>query len=184
MHINDAWPQYCVFLLGWIVAAALIIRRKMAGLGIDAPAGTEGLRKHLDWLPVIFITVVGVLVGLSAWNSTVGAYLKLQSGSYLIADGPIEKLVEQPWKGHRSSIFTVDGVRFSYYDYDVETDDGGAVIAEGCVREGKPARIFYSDGRILRIDLGYSETEPKPLCRQRFRPMFSPPNGGSLYRSS
>lgn len=180
MHIGDAWWQHWLFagyFLG--IAVAILVSARLAW------RKSEGrfVRAQIDFGSLAVIAIVSLFLLPSIWRVTFGAAAALESGDYAVAEGPLETPVERPWKGHVSSLFTVGGVRFAYYDYDA-LSEGGRITQAGCLKNGAPVRVSYRGDIILRIELGYQPPEPPPPCRQRYRPLLVPPVTSGLYRSS
>jgi hypothetical protein len=84
-------------------------------------------------------------------NSLVRAYRERQ---YQLVEGPIQVLHEQPVTGHtKGDIITVNGKQFEV-NYFYATPAYRKTLAHGGVlRSGVYARIYYSDGEILRVDI-------------------------------
>lgn len=179
MHIGDAWWQYWLITSCFLVTAIAILVFHWSGRRKSEGGFARG---QILVGSLVVIAMVGLLLP-NIWRVTFGAAAALESGDYAVAEGPLEKLVEQPWKGHASSLFTVGAVRFAYFDYDA-LSEGGRITQAGCLKNGAPVRVSYRGNTILRIELGYRRTEPRPPCRQRYRPLLFPPATGSLYRPS
>lgn len=84
-------------------------------------------------------------------NSLVDAYEQKQ---YQVVEGEVHVLHQQPATGHsRGDIIVVNGVQFEV-DYFFATPAYHNTIAHGGVlKDGVCARIYYSDGAILRVDI-------------------------------
>jgi len=84
-------------------------------------------------------------------NRLVNAYRDKQ---YEIVEGPVEVLHQQPKTGHsKGDVIRVNGKEF-VVDYFYATPAYHNTIAhKGILNVGTYARIYYSDGEILRVDV-------------------------------
>lgn len=179
MHIHDAWWQY------WIWGALAI--GCSATLLFKARSLWQKQERSYDKLLAPVVALFGMVFGLFSANfvfgNTIYTSYQLKNGDFRLAEGHIERLVEEPWKGYSSAIFTVGDTRFSYYDYDTKTNSTGEIVEKGCLKEGLPAKVTYAGSRILSLELGYPVNEGEPVCRKRSKSLFMPPALGGLYRS-
>ena len=82
----------------------------------------------------------------------------IQSGEYIVVEGPVENFVPMPYEGHAYETFTVHGVRYQYSDYEVTGAFNQTSSHGGPIRSGIYVRILStSDGeeanRILRLEV-------------------------------
>lgn len=59
-----------------------------------------------------------------------------------------------PYEGHQDECFRVKNEKFCYSDYVVQPGFHQSASHGGPIREGLPVRIAYSNGQILRLDIG------------------------------
>ena len=109
--------------------------------------------KHLrvlHWLYFVFALIY-----------TTGAGIIVTGEAFLTTDlinhcntieGPVEHFHPMPPDGHDRERFDVDGVNFSYSDYDVTAAFNNTQSHGGPIREGLPVRICYWGGEILRLE--------------------------------
>lgn len=82
---------------------------------------------------------------LSMYNKIVGAY---NNGQYEIVEGYVENFVPMPYEGHSNESFEINGVEFSYSDYEshqgynnTKSHDG---VIEGNGQHLKIGYIYYN----------------------------------------
>ena len=84
-------------------------------------------------------------------NRLVNAYRDKQ---YEIVEGPVEVLHQQPATGHsKGDVIRVNGKEFvvDYFHYTPAYRN--TIAHKGILNAGTYARIYYSDGEILRVDV-------------------------------
>ena len=85
---------------------------------------------------------------LNMYNKTVGAY---KNGQYEVVDGYVENFVPMPYEGHSNESFEINGVEFSYSDYEIQPgynntkSHGGVIVGNG--QHLKIGYIYYNKTR-------------------------------------
>lgn len=103
----------------------------------------------------LFISAVTIFYNVSLFRETKKLY---EAEQYNVIEGIVEDFHPMPYSGHREESFTVNGVKFSYSDFDVSyygfnnTESHG-----GPISPGRRVRLSYvaSDGKniILKIEV-------------------------------
>jgi hypothetical protein len=116
-------------------------------------------RSRRDYIGSIFVLVWSLLwIYLHNFphmfghiDRLVNAYQQMQ---YQIVEGPVQVLHQQPKTGHsKGDIVSVNGTQFEV-NYFLATPAYRKTLAHGgALSAGTYARIYYSDGEILRVDI-------------------------------
>jgi hypothetical protein len=112
-------------------------------------------------LPGVFVTLWGIVwFGLSLvnylsyserYNLLVNVY---ESQHYEVAEGTVHVLSVQPEGGHApGDNIRIGDVKFEVDYYSGDFGYGTSIAHHGILTEGTYAKVYYYDGRILRIDL-------------------------------
>ena len=84
-------------------------------------------------------------------NGLVNAY---QQKQYQVVEGPVQILHQQPKTGHsKGDIVSVNGTQFEVNYFFATPAYHETIAHKGALSAGTYARIYYSDGEILRIDI-------------------------------
>jgi hypothetical protein len=102
---------------------------------------------------------------LLAGTGIVGSWLSyrraLASGAHEVVEGIVENFAPMPHGGHKRESFTVNGVRFSYSDYNVTPAFNRSRSHGGPIREGLAVRVSYVAEEphhpILKLEIPASE---------------------------
>jgi len=121
-------------------------------------------KRSLGRFAVLFIAFSLVWVVLAA-TGIVGSWLSyrraLASGAHEVVEGVVENFDPMPHEGHKHESFTVNGVRFSYSDYNVTPAFNRSRSHGGPIREGLLVRISYLAEEphhpILKLEIPASE---------------------------
>jgi hypothetical protein len=74
-------------------------------------------------------------------------------GDYSIAEGTVANFLPMPYSGHQNETFSVNGVGFSYSDYEVVPCFNNTASHGGPIRDGLRVRIAYSGDCILKLEV-------------------------------
>lgn len=96
----------------------------------------------------------------TALMSTYGEYEVLRDAEYKVVEGKVENFDPMPYSGHKHESYTVQGVEFSYSDYNVTNGFNNTASHGGPVNQNSVVRIFYvprgSTNIITRLEVkGY-----------------------------
>jgi len=76
-----------------------------------------------------------------------------QPGKCEMIEGRVAHFHPMPAEGHDTEHFDVQGIGFSYSDYEVSAGFNNTASHGGPIRAGLPVRICYRDGEILRLEI-------------------------------
>lgn len=100
--------------------------------------------------------LVGFIVGYGFYkDSTYGlveAESALKNGRFSIVEGRVKDFVPMPFSGHAYEQFSVNGVHFSYSDFEIHPCFNNTSSHGGPIREEKWVRLSYEGNCILRIE--------------------------------
>ncbi len=83
---------------------------------------------------ILFLTLILGFSSVHMYKNTVGAY---KAGDYEIVEGYVENFVPMPYEGHSEESFEINGVKFSYSDYQITfgynnaKSHGGVIAGNG-----------------------------------------------------
>jgi hypothetical protein len=115
------------------------------------------------WFPRIYLgfsiswTLGAFLSTYVDYRQAIGA---MRDNSAKIVEGPVTKFHPMPYSGHADESFDIQGVKFSFSDYDVRAGFNNTASHGGPIREGLRVRIWYLDGEILRLDVRDGPEQP------------------------
>ena len=93
---------------------------------------------------IVFVTLLSAVVLIAQfnmYNETVGAYNR---GEYQIVEGYVEKFDPMPYEGHAEESFEINGVKFSYSDYNIHPGYNNTKSHGGVIKEnGQHLKIGY-----------------------------------------
>ena len=90
---------------------------------------------------VTFLSAVVLIAQLNMYNKTVGAYSR---GEYQIVEGYVENFDPMPYEGHANETFEINGVKFSYSDYNIHPGYNNTKSHGGVIKEnGQHLKIGY-----------------------------------------
>ena len=93
---------------------------------------------------IAFVTLwsaVALIAQLNMYNKTVGAYGR---GEYQIVEGYVENFDPMPYEGHTDESFEINGVKFSYSDYNIHPGYNNTKSHGGVIKEnGQHLKIGY-----------------------------------------
>ena len=126
-----------VIMLISIVLFPIIMKKSAEEKGTPIPR--EGLILMKVFLTcaaifILFLSVVVFIFQFNMYNKTIGAYSR---GEYQIVEGYVEKFAPMPYEGHAKETFEINGVKFSYSDYNIHPgynntkSHGGAITGNG-----------------------------------------------------
>lgn len=88
-----------------------------------------------------FWSTVVLIAQLNMYNKTVGAYSR---GEYQIVEGYVENFDPMPYEGHANETFEINGVKFSYSDYNIHPGYNNTKSHGGVIKEnGQHLKIGY-----------------------------------------
>lgn len=91
-----------------------------------------------------FVLILSSIVGLSQMNmykNVVGAY---KNGDYEIVEGYVQKFIPMPYEGHSDESFEINGVKFAYSDYSIQSGYNNAKSHGGVIKgNGQHLKIGY-----------------------------------------
>ncbi|MBQ9746415.1 MAG: hypothetical protein IJW21_06295 [Clostridia bacterium] len=93
------------------------------------------------FLFVALFTAVSLGSHAYMYSKTVGAY---ESGEYLTVEGYVENFDPMPYGGHKRETFEINGVKFSYSDYNIHPGYNNTKSHGGVIRgDGQHLKIGY-----------------------------------------
>ena len=91
-----------------------------------------------------FVALISIIAGVfqvNMFNKTVGAYNR---GEYQIVEGYVENFDPMPYEGHANETFEINGVKFSYSDYNIHPGYNNTKSHGGVIKEnGQHLKIGY-----------------------------------------
>jgi hypothetical protein len=116
----------------------------------------RGLPQKKRTLLIIFSTAV-VLLGSAAFGnlrSQISNTRAYREGRYQTVEGNVTNFVPMPYNGHALESFTVNGVKFSYTDWNFPKSGFKNTSSHGGpIREGLPVRIGYIGNTIVKLEI-------------------------------
>ena len=95
----------------------------------------------LGVLFVSFLSAVVLISQLNMYHKIVGAYNR---GEYQIVEGYVENFDPMPYEGHADESFEINGVKFSYSDYNIHPGYNNTKSHGGVIKEnGQHLKIGY-----------------------------------------
>jgi hypothetical protein len=70
-----------------------------------------------------------------------------------VVTGVVTNFDPMPWGGHKEESFLVNGLKFSYSNFEPSVGFNNSASHGGPIRDGLNVRIHYLDGKILRLEL-------------------------------
>ena len=96
---------------------------------------------HMGMIFVATLFAIALIAQLSMYHKTVGAYKR---GDYQIVEGYVENFDPMPYDGHKHESFEIDGVLFSYSDYDVQPGYNNTRSHGGIIKgNGQHLKVGY-----------------------------------------
>ena len=130
-------------------------------IGLLVPLGAVRAWRKRDW-----ITLVGIGAWGLFWNFGIlppswriyhdheRAQEQLRSGDCEVVEGTVENFRPMPHHGHSVESFTVNGVRFSYSDFDISKPGFNNTESHGGpIHAGMRVRVHYRGESILKIEV-------------------------------
>lgn len=100
-----------------------------------------------------FVFILSAIAGLSQiymYKNVVGAY---KSGDYKIVEGYVENFIPMPYEGHSDESFEINGVKFAYSDYAIQSGYNNAKshggVIEGDGQHLKIGYVFHNNQNII-----------------------------------
>lgn len=95
----------------------------------------------LAFVFVLMLSAVTFAFRAYMYSETVGAY---RSGEYMTVEGYVENFDPMPHSGHKNETFEINGVKFSYSDYNIRPGYNNARSHGGVIRgDGQHLKIGY-----------------------------------------
>ena len=89
----------------------------------------------------------------------IGEYFKLRNivinNEYSTVEGKVTDFLPMPFEGHQKEYFIVNGVEFSYSDFEITAGFNNSKSHGGPIDLGKYVKIYYYENHILRLWVGY-----------------------------
>ena len=93
---------------------------------------------------IVFVTLLSAVVLIAQfnmYNETVGAYNR---GEYQTVEGYVENFDPMPYEGHTDESFEINGIKFSYSDYNIHPGYNNTKSHGGVIKEnGQHLKIGY-----------------------------------------
>lgn len=121
----------------------LLFRRRLPAPWAQKPRYTKAFASVCLGFSVLWTLISGVGIFGSWWS----AREALASGTAQVVEGPVEQFSAMPYTGHGSDHFVVNGVYFSYSDYEVTPGFNRTASHGGAVHGGEFVRIHYINQR-------------------------------------
>ena len=104
-----------IMIIGMLIFP-LIIKKSYKGKDIKLTIKIVKLFCLSGILFVALLSTVALIAQLNMYNKIVGAYSR---GEYQIVEGYVENFKPMPYEGHANETFEINGVKFSYSDYNI-----------------------------------------------------------------
>ena len=90
---------------------------------------------------VTLLSAVVLIAQFNMYNETVGAYNR---GEYQTVEGYVENFDPMPYEGHTDESFEINGIKFSYSDYNIHPGYNNTKSHGGVIKEnGQHLKIGY-----------------------------------------
>jgi len=139
-----------LIVVGVVVGTVTIIRRRAVGR----------VRSFRLIVVSIFFVIFGAyflhsVSGVAAWRRDRYDGLKnlYLAGQYSVAEGTVTNFHPMPASGHDYETFSVNGVPFSFSDFDGSPCFNNTASHGGPMREGLRVRLAYSGNCILKLEV-------------------------------
>ena len=109
--------------------------------------------KMFGWVFTVFSSVWTVGVFASTWSSYHQAIQAYKEGRYSTVEGVVQEFVPMPYTGHAEESFKVNGVKFTYSDYEVTPGFNNTSSHGGPIRAGLKVRIGHLGNTILKLEV-------------------------------
>lgn len=118
-----------------------------------------------SWFFFSFAVLWTLIAGLGIGVQQYQLRKSYAQGNFNIVEGAVENFDPMPYEGHKSETFTVDGVKFSYSDYQVTPGFNNATSHGGPIQEGLPVRISYIGNTIVKLEV--AQTAPLHIIQEK-----------------
>ena len=133
-----AIPAIMIFLM---LIFPLIIKKSYKGKDVKLSIKFGKLFCLAGILFVALLSTVVLIAQLNMYNKIVGAYSR---GEYQIVEGYVENFEPMPYEGHADETFEINGVKFSYSDYNIHPGYNNTKTHGGVIKEnGQHLKIGY-----------------------------------------
>lgn len=161
--LEAGWKEWEFVLIGFVFLFIGLVGHfgprlfpqvsKGVGQLVD-PDGSQ--HRSFGWMPKCFIGFSSLWI-LGAFGMTYGGYRDLvedyQTGNFEIAEGFVNNFVPMPKGGKPYESFTVDGVSFTYSDYNIVPGFNNTRSHGGPIEEGIFVRVYYIGNSIIRLEV-------------------------------
>ncbi|MBR5272881.1 MAG: hypothetical protein IKU25_05740 [Clostridia bacterium] len=99
---------------------------------------------------VFFIFSISIISHINMYKNVVGAY---KTGDYEVVEGYVQNFIPMPYEGHAEESFEINGVKFAYSDYIIQSgynntkSHGGVIKGDG--QYLKIGYVYYNDENII-----------------------------------
>ena len=108
--------------------------------------------RRRSFLMLMFLVLPSVFLGFLVFERN-QCLEWARNGNFSIVEGTVTKFKPMPYSGHQMESFEVDGIRFEYSDFNLNSGGFNNTTSHGGpIREGLSVRIAYNSGRILKIE--------------------------------
>jgi len=156
--LYEAHYQFSIFslipivMLFFVILFPKIAEKTALQQGKEMPQTAKRIVRIFCICAGIFISLVSLISitsEISMYTKVVGAYRR---GEYEVVEGYVENFDPMPYEGHSNESFEINGVYFSYSDYEIQQGYHNAKSHGG---------VISGDGQYLKI--GY--VQPYPFSR-------------------
>lgn len=142
-HVMNLIP---VFMLIWILLFPSIVDRVNRCLNLKYSVRRHSFNRAIIRVLFVFVSVILVITiifEIDMTKKTVGAYKR---GDYQIVEGYVENFHPMPYGGHSQESFEINGVLFSYSDFNSQ---------QGYNKAKSHGGVITGDGQHLKIGYVY-----------------------------
>ena len=139
-HVMNLIP---VFMLIWILFFPSIVDRVNRCLNLKYSVRRHSFNRAIIFVFVSVILVITIIFEIDMTKKTVGAYKR---GDYQIVEGYVENFHPMPYGGHSQESFEINGVLFSYSDFNSQ---------QGYNKAKSHGGVITGDGQHLKIGYVY-----------------------------
>ena len=152
-NILDNFPKsipYAFWGLIFIVVGIKLIISKLN-------SKPNSSRHSIAYLSIF--TGIAIVYTIISSYTIIGEYFKLRNimlnNEYSVVEGKVTDFLPMPPEGHQKEYFIVNGVEFSYSDYEITAGFNNTKSHGGPIDLGKYVKIYYYENHILRLWVGY-----------------------------
>lgn len=153
--LTDLWLRVVIGVIALAIGIGMIL------VAANKPAWFISGGWETFWIPGVLVTLWGIvwfgvhLINLVSYTQKYDSLVKIyETKQYEIVEGTVQVRSIQPKGGHApGDMIQINGVQFEINYYSGRFGYNMSIAHNGVLTEGQYVKVYYYDGRILRIDL-------------------------------